>query len=309
MPIDSAPSTVATNALQAIPYSALIGGPLDACIKAQAMAAQTTWEFIQNVGLTKDPRTGETKAVSVSFQYQRNGQMFNLIVPLLAIVPIPYIAIDTITIDFKANISASSSTVNEDTTSTEYGGEASGSASVGFGPFTVRLNFKANYSSKKDSKATQESKYSVEYTMDIHVQAGQADMPAGLATVLNILQSSITEAEPTGSLKLSPPEITLDLSNPEASAMLQATVLDGQGMRQKGVDIKYEWVGGTAPAGVKAGPASPGKTDDKGLFTMTLAFDTTPPTAPATAEMAVIIREGTPDERQETAKVFIIKSA
>jgi hypothetical protein len=272
------------------------------------MAAQTTWEFIQNVGLTKDPKTGETKAVSVSFQYQRNGQMFNLVVPLLAIVPIPYIAIDTITIDFKANISASSSTVNEDTTSTEYGGEASGSASVGFGPFTVRLNFKANYSSKKDSKATQESKYSVEYTMDIHVQAGQADMPAGLATVLNILQSSITEAEPTGSLKLSPPEITLDLSNPAASATLQATVLDGQGMRQKGVDINYEWVG-TAPAGVKVVPASPGKTDDKGVFTMTLAFDATPPTAAVgTTEMTVTSTMGT-QAKKETAKVFIIKSA
>jgi hypothetical protein len=302
MAIDSAPSTVATNALQAIPYSSLIGGPLDACIKAQAMAAQTTWEFIQNVGLTIDPDTGETKAVSVNFQYQRNGQMFNLIVPLLAILPIPYIAIDTITIDFKANISASSSTVNEETTSTEYGGEASGSASVGWGPFKVRLNFKANYSSKKDSKATQESKYSVEYTMDIHVQAGQADMPAGLATVLNMLQSAITEAPPTGSLTLSPPEVTLDLSGEDITAPLEATVLDGQGLRLKDVEVEF-----SAPSGIDLQPESKVETDARGIAKVTLKFADPRPDPGTQLEMSVKATVAGED-KEEKVQIYVIKS-
>lgn len=51
MAISNAPSQVATNALQAIPFSSMIGGPLKACIEAQAMAAKTTWDFIQEVGL------------------------------------------------------------------------------------------------------------------------------------------------------------------------------------------------------------------------------------------------------------------
>ena len=51
MKINSAPSQVATDALQALPFSNIIGAPLEACIKAQAMAAQTTWKFIQEVGM------------------------------------------------------------------------------------------------------------------------------------------------------------------------------------------------------------------------------------------------------------------
>ena len=39
MPIDTTPSTVATTALQSIPFETLIGGPLDAAIKAEAKAA------------------------------------------------------------------------------------------------------------------------------------------------------------------------------------------------------------------------------------------------------------------------------
>ena len=46
MAIDTTPSQVATSALQAIPFGSIIGGPLKACIEAQAMAAQTSWQFI-----------------------------------------------------------------------------------------------------------------------------------------------------------------------------------------------------------------------------------------------------------------------
>ena len=50
MAVDKTPSQVATSALQAIPFGSIIGGPLKACVEAQALAAKTTWEFIQNVG-------------------------------------------------------------------------------------------------------------------------------------------------------------------------------------------------------------------------------------------------------------------
>lgn len=111
MAIDTTPSKVATSALQAIPFSSLIGGPLDAAIKAQALAAKTSWEFIQQVGLNED-KNGNKTAVNVEFFYNNGGKMSKLIVPILTIVPIPYIAVDNVNIDFKANISASSSSVS-----------------------------------------------------------------------------------------------------------------------------------------------------------------------------------------------------
>ena len=88
MPIDSTPSQVATSALQAIPFGSIIGAPLKACIEAQAMAAQTSWQFIQEVGLNTDPTTGKKEAVNVTFEFLQNGRMAQLNVPLLTIVPI-----------------------------------------------------------------------------------------------------------------------------------------------------------------------------------------------------------------------------
>lgn len=202
MPISNAPSQVATNALQAIPFSSIIGGPLNACIEAQAMAAKTTWNFIQEVGLNTDPETGEKSAVNVAFSFLQGGRMVQLNVPLLTIVPIPYIAIHSIDINFKANISASSSSVNENSESENMGGELEAKGGIKAGPFHLDASFKANYSSKKDSKSTEESKYSVEYTMDIAVKAGQDSMPAGLAKVLELLGNSLDVSDPNGILEV-----------------------------------------------------------------------------------------------------------
>ena len=91
MAIDTTPSQVATSALQALPFGSIIGGPLKAAIEAQAMAAKTSWNFIQEVGLNTDPDTGEKKTINVSFQFVKDGRIAQLNVPLLTIVPIPYI--------------------------------------------------------------------------------------------------------------------------------------------------------------------------------------------------------------------------
>lgn len=210
MAIDTTPSQVATNALSAIPFGSIIGGPLKACIEAQAMAAQTSWNFIQEVGLNTNKETGEKSAVNVTFQFQKDGRMAQLNVPLLTIVPIPYIAITDIDIAFKANISASSSSVSETSSSqsVDAGGEAKGS--IGYGPFKLEASMKANYSSKKDSKATQNSQYSVEYTMDVAVKAGQDSMPAGMAKVLEILSNSLSVESPKGTLEVNETQLKMD---------------------------------------------------------------------------------------------------
>ncbi|WP_026367394.1 DUF2589 domain-containing protein [Bacteroides sp. 14(A)] len=227
MAINTTPSQVATSALQAIPFGSIIGGPLKACIEAQAMAAQTSWQFIQEVGLNINPTTGEKEVVNVSFSFLQNGRMAQLNVPLLTIVPIPYIAIQNIDINFKANISASSSSVSETSSSqnVDVGGEAS--ASLGWGPFSMQASMKASYSSKKDSRATKNSQYSVEYTMDVAVKAGQDSMPVGFAKVLELLGSSLDVSDPDGSLEISARELTLPDTG---KATLIATYKNSKGL-------------------------------------------------------------------------------
>ena len=226
MAIDTTPSQVATSALQAIPFGSMIGGPLNACIEAQAMAAQTSWQFIQEVGLNTNPDTGQKEAVNVSFQFVQNGRVVQLNVPLLTIVPIPYIAIHDIDINFKANISASSSSVSEQSSSSALDVGAEASIGAKWGAFHMDAKMKANYSSKKDSKATQESKYSVEYTMDVAVKAGQDRMPAGLAKVLELLGNTLDVSDPDGTLEVSARELTLT----DGKATLIATYKNSKGI-------------------------------------------------------------------------------
>lgn len=203
MAISQIPAQMATNALQAIPFSSMIGGPLKACIEAQAMAAQTSWDFIQKVGLNTDPKTGECQAVNVSFSFNQGGRMMQINVPLLTIVPIPYIAINSVDINFKANVSASSSSFSENTQSSSVEAGGTGKATLNLFLFKLEADLKANYSSKKDSKATEESKYSVESTIDVAVKAGQESMPAGLAKVLEMLSNAMDVSDAKGTLEAS----------------------------------------------------------------------------------------------------------
>ena len=94
-------------------------------------------------------------------------------------------------INFKASISASTSTATEQGESLSKGGDVGVSGKAKLGMFQADAKINANYSSKKDSKATAESKYCVEYTMDVAVKAGQDSMPAGLAKMLEILANSL----------------------------------------------------------------------------------------------------------------------
>lgn len=231
MAIDVTPNTVATNALQSLDFSALIGGPMDAIVKAQALAAKTTYEFINEVCLTIDPDTNEKKPVNVVFTYNNNGQAATLTVPLIVILTIPNIEVSEFTIDFIANISAGSSSTSETSSDTELGVDASAEASLGYGPFSLKVKAEANYSSKQHSKAAQDSKYSVEYTMNVNVKGGQSGMPAGLQTVLNILQGSATSVGVDDLVDVYPANLNLDRV---PSGTVQVTIKDSQGRLVKG---------------------------------------------------------------------------
>ena len=55
---DPTPPQTATEVLR-IPFSSIIGGPLKACVEAQAEQAETTAKFIKEVGLDPDKEAEE----------------------------------------------------------------------------------------------------------------------------------------------------------------------------------------------------------------------------------------------------------
>lgn len=179
--------------LASIPFGALIGGPMNAAIQAQANAALSTVDFIKSVGFDKNDNVA-----NVIFKYGEGSSVQTLQVPLLTIVPIPFIRIDDMSINFKASMSQTNSTEEKESSSTTKKADLKVGASYWF----VKAEMSASISSKKDSSSTQNSKYSVEYTIDVNVHAVQDDMPAGMSKILNILAESIErQQEGSGSSK------------------------------------------------------------------------------------------------------------
>jgi hypothetical protein len=181
-----------------VPLGAIIGGPLTAAVEAQAAAAVACANFIQNVGLTKDEKTGKVSLnqVTFGFAHQPAGTPGNptpppenvtVTVPLLSMLPVPFIRIESLTANFKIAISAIDERSQTEKSTLDADGKLD--ASVGFGLWKVGAS--GSISSKKDSTATNTSKYSVEQTMDISLHAVQDDMPVGLARLLDILKDEI----------------------------------------------------------------------------------------------------------------------
>ena len=187
--------------LQGIPFENLIGGPLSACIQAQNDAAMTSINFINNVCLNEDKETGEKSAIYVSFSFIQNGRKVVINVPLIDIVAIPYIEINSIDISFKATVNGVES--ESSSTETEYESKGNKKSTRKSGLFrrkTTTIN--STFSTKRDSKSTQDSKFSVEATIDVAVHAGQESMPAGMAKILEMLGAAMDLCSPDGELSV-----------------------------------------------------------------------------------------------------------
>ena len=181
------------NDLSSMPFDRMIGGPLSACIDAQEQAAVSSVNFIDRVGF--DPQN-PGHVINVDFKYRRDGEDVVLSVPLLTIVPIPFISIDTLNISFKAALK-SINTEDAIDADRESSYDSTNSKYLGIGSYLKsaqiqRTVMRGSVSTKKDSVATQHSAYSIEANIDINVIARQESMPGGLAKVLEMLNQAIS---------------------------------------------------------------------------------------------------------------------
>lgn len=199
--------------LQALPLEYMLSAPLQSAIKGQALAAQTTVDFIEKVGLQEDPVTGALSVRNVEFTYTK--QVSNpadpaadpeieenkLSVPMLAIVPIPYIRIEELTVDFEFKVKESiTQTAKKETTSsggvtsvvnteTKLGG---GFFSFLGGPSaTIKANVTSTFNVSTTNKSSSSSTQDRSARITINLKATQDQMPAGLEKVLTILNDAI----------------------------------------------------------------------------------------------------------------------
>jgi Protein of unknown function (DUF2589) len=115
------------------------------------------------------------------------NQTATISVPILSVVPIPFFAIEEMTIDFMAKITEAITSNSKSQKNKAM--SASTQAKGGWGP--VSGSMKAGMSSTHSSTSERSSKYQTELTMSIHVRATSESMPKGMARVLDMLAGLI----------------------------------------------------------------------------------------------------------------------
>ncbi|MEM9102292.1 MAG: DUF2589 domain-containing protein [Pseudomonadota bacterium] len=186
--------------LAAIDFSQVIGGPLEAVITAQANAANVTTQFIQNTAFEK-PSGNQTdeplKLKVVPFDYGQmlgaksaisgglGGDALTIKVPLLTMLPIPFIRVDSMTIDLNVSLHS--------TQSTSIKNEADASASASGGE-NLEVEHSSWQTSVTDKNTFQHNNVIDDtYSLRVTVHAVQDSMPGGMRNVLDIFSNVIQQ--------------------------------------------------------------------------------------------------------------------
>lgn len=191
-----------------LPMGDLIGGPLMAACDAQVKLANATADFIKVVGFLPPP--DPTKAAvgdvrTALFKFTRPattatavapGQPIptedvTLEIPLLAIVKIPSLSINTVDIIFDMEVKNSER--SQESTDAKAALEAE--AKFGWGPVSGSVKISGSVASHKEN--TRQTDQSAKYHVEVH--ASDTGMPEGLARVLDIMQSAIAPKTITAS--------------------------------------------------------------------------------------------------------------
>lgn len=172
LPVDNQESL-----LQELDFNRILGAPLSACVNAQEEAAQATLQYLNEVVFTQaGDDDSRLEPVTVSFYFESAGQVHRIVMPLLLIVPVPYLQIDRVDLTFQATVTESH--MNHD---------------------TRKLSLKAKYSAPGDSaEVSKETKaeYMNKRCIDINLSVTSADMPMGISKLLEIFNNQLVEVKP-----------------------------------------------------------------------------------------------------------------
>jgi hypothetical protein len=206
--------------LQALPLEYMLGTPLTAVIKAQALAAQTTVAFIEKVGLEENPSTGELSVRTAEFSFNQPipdpanpgatmVQATVLTVPILTMAPIPFIRVSDLNVSFEFKIRdvSSSQSKAEFTTKTGFENTTSVEGKIGVGGGVMGFLGGPKGSTSLESKTNVTASVSATYqssnrqmtdrsaTFKMTMNAVQDALPEGLSRLLTILNDSINSQQ------------------------------------------------------------------------------------------------------------------
>ncbi len=182
----SEPSVVFTGGggTGATAVAAIAGGVVTAVTITNPGTGYTT---APTVGFTGGGGTGAAATATVAHTTAVPAQIqeMKLEIPILTMLPIPFIRIQETTIDFHAKLNS----VEFSKTDTDLGIKADLTVKQSWPSGSAKLNVSVSYQRKTSEGVTVDRTYS----MDVHIKAVQEELPAGLDRVLGILEKAMRE--------------------------------------------------------------------------------------------------------------------
>ncbi|QHI36302.1 hypothetical protein IMCC3317_16620 [Kordia antarctica] len=143
----------------------------------------TTIAITPNAADTGVTTATATVAVGAEEAKAAQFQEMRIEVPILTMLPIPFIRIDETTVDFNAKINS----VESRNVETEFGIKGDLTVKQRWPGGSAKLSVSASYKRKSQQGFNIEKTYS----MAVHVRAVQDEMPAGMEKLLGILENAI----------------------------------------------------------------------------------------------------------------------
>lgn len=172
------------NQFSGLDMKNLIGGPMTAAADASVQLAQSTADFINNVGFDKG---GKVRTVDFGYEKKVSSedgtvdvQEMKVEVPMLAIVPIPNLQVDEVNVTFDMEVKES----EQSEQATDASASMSGEGKI----FGFKVNISGSVATH--SSNTRSSDNSAKYHVD--VSATNHGTPEGLARILDIMAANVS---------------------------------------------------------------------------------------------------------------------
>lgn len=193
-----------------LPMGDLIGGPLMAVAEANGNMAKTQTMFILETCFNSKGQAPDItlEPIMIVMEMKRNVLSFDqdgkpitntvdtkINLPLLTILPINSLGVDSATVNFEMEVKSSSSDDIKEASHSATSASAALSGKAGWGPFSVSISGSVSYSSE-DSRSHDthyENSNTAKYTVNVH--AGQLPMPKGVNVIIDAFAKSI-QSEP-----------------------------------------------------------------------------------------------------------------
>lgn len=184
-----------------LPIKSLIAAPLNAATDANGRMARSQTQFMLSTCFEKADDNAPLTPIMITFKLTRSvvkpdgtagdpvELQFDL--PLLTIIPLNSLAVQTVNVHFEMEVKSSNSKDNETSSEQETAAKADITAKYNAGLFSVEVHGSVSHTSKDTSSSKEHYESSNQAKYEIDVAAGQLPLPKGVTTIIDAFTANV----------------------------------------------------------------------------------------------------------------------